>query len=146
MRFLLHILSIATLLLLNFQLLLAQERKYSSTSKKAIDRFEKAIAAFDARQDDEAEMYLQKAIDADPNFIEAYTVLGDMYSNKRKSEKAIENYKKALAIDPLFFPNNYNSLGEEQLKLSLYTEAKENFNKFLKTEIKNLQTKNTWCI
>ena len=124
-------------LILNFQVLFAQERKYSSTSKKAIDRFEKAIAAFDSRLDDEAEMYLLKAIDVDPNFIEAYTVLGDLYSNKRKSEKAIENYKKALAIDPAFFSNNYNSLGEEQLKLSQYAEAKNSFNKFLKTEIKS---------
>jgi len=128
-------------LILNFQVLFAQERKYSSTSKKAIDRFEKAIAAFDSRLDDEAEMYLLKAIDVDPNFIEAYTVLGDLYSNKRKSEKAIENYKKALAIDPAFFPNNYNSLGEEQLKLSQYAEAKNNFNKFLKTDIKSLPLK-----
>jgi len=128
-------------LLFSASLSFSQERKYSTTSKKAIKYFEKAIYALDNHNEDDAEKLILKSIKKDPNFIEAYTVLGDMYSNKRKSEMAIENYKKALAIDPSFFPNTLNSLGEEQLKLSKYTEAKENFRLFLKTDIKNAPLK-----
>lgn len=115
----------------------AQQRTYSTSSKKAIERFEKAITAFDERRDSDGEMYLKKALEADDQFIEAYTVLGDVYSNTNQPEKAIEQYQKALQINAAFFPNNYNSMGVELMKLGRYAEAKESFKKFLGYEIKS---------
>jgi len=125
------------ILFINCTFIFAQEKQYSTTSKKAIKNFEEAITSFDMRMDIEAEKYLKKAIDIDSNFIEAYTVLADMYSNNKRPKEAIKYYKKALEKNANFFPNNYNSLGEEQLKLGLYADAKESFSSFLKTNIKN---------
>lgn len=131
------IISFFALLLLIQTSVWAQQRNYSTSSKKAIERFEKAITAFDERRDTDGEMFLKKALEADDKFIEAYSVLGDMYSNTNQPEKAIEQYQKALEINAAFFPNNYNSLGVELMKLGRYNEAKESFKKFLGYEIKS---------
>ena len=66
--------------------LLAQkiEKKYSTSSNKAIKNFENAQVSFDARKDDEAIELLQKAIKIDPNFIEAHMFLAEVYGENKK--------------------------------------------------------------
>lgn len=115
----------------------AQTENLSTTSKKAKSHFEKAIEYLNQRKDDQGEKELKKAIESDDKFIEAWTVLADIYSTQKKSEKAIECYKKAIQINPDFFPNNFNSLGEELFVSGNYGEAKINFEKFLTYTTKN---------
>lgn len=48
---------------------------------------------------DEAMVHLQKAIEIHPNYKNAYLLLGNAYNYKKNYEKAVENYKKCLAIE-----------------------------------------------
>ncbi len=47
-----------------------------------------------------AENYLKKAIEENPRYIQAYTLLGNCQDCLDKKEDAIASYDKALQIDP----------------------------------------------
>jgi len=86
----------------------AAQAQYSTTNKKAIKLFELGMKAPDAERDREMPRpnfeagigYLCKALDKDPNFIEAHLMIGEFYENILQYDKAIEHYQKALAINP----------------------------------------------
>lgn len=48
---------------------------------------------------DEAMVHLNKAIEVHPKYKNAYLLLGNIYNYKKNYEKAIESYKKCLAIE-----------------------------------------------
>ena len=83
----------------------AAQAQYSTTNKKAIKLFELGMKAPDAERDREMPRpnfeagigYLCKALDKDPNFIEAHLMIGEFYENILQYDKAIEHYQKALA-------------------------------------------------
>jgi tetratricopeptide (TPR) repeat protein len=107
------------------------DKKYSSSSNKAIKNFENAQISFDARKDDEAVELLQKAIKIDANFIEARMFLAEVYGENKKYKEALEEAKTATSISPDFFKSAYYSMGFWALKLQLYDESEKNFNHFL---------------
>ncbi|MDA3781492.1 MAG: OmpA family protein, partial [Bacteroidales bacterium] len=74
---------------------------------------------------------MKKSIKIDKKFIEAYLVLADIYMDAGNTNKAIETYKKSIEIDPDFFPGIYYNLGDLNLRLALYSEAKNAFEKLL---------------
>ena len=47
-----------------------------------------------------AEKYLQKALEIDPKFAEAYYQLGWVYRERSQTEKAIESFKRSIALQP----------------------------------------------
>ena len=107
------------------------DKKYSSSSNKAIKNFENAQVSFDARKDDEAIELLQKSIKIDPNFIEAHMFLAEVFGENKKYKEALEEAKTATSISPDFFKSAYYSMGFWALKLQLYDESEKNFNHFL---------------
>lgn len=127
------LLSFLILLSLSDALVYAQkmDKKYSTTSDKAIKNLEKAQLSFEARKDDEAIEYLQKAIKADPNFIEAHMFLAEVYGENKKYEQALAEAKIATGISPDFYKTAYYSMGFWCLKLQLYDEAEQHFNYYL---------------
>ncbi|MGD0710867.1 MAG: OmpA family protein [Bacteroidales bacterium] len=98
--------------------------KYTTKSKKAINSYEEATRQFDIYNDKEALKDLDEAIKADDKFIEAYMLKGDIYANKKKYELSIENYKKAIQLDPYFFSNNYLNVALMELLAGKYQDAK----------------------
>lgn len=86
----------------------AAQAQYSTTNKKAIKLFEIGMKAPDTERDREMPRpnyeagigYLCKALEKDPNFVEAHLMIGEFYENILQYDKAIEHYKKALAINP----------------------------------------------
>ncbi len=48
---------------------------YTSTNKKAIKFYEEGKKNYEVRKDEEAEKLLNKAIQEDPNFVEAHSAL-----------------------------------------------------------------------
>lgn len=49
---------------------------------------------------DEGEFYINKAISLHPKAVDAYIALGNSYHHRNESDKAIEQYRKAYAIEP----------------------------------------------
>lgn len=107
------------------------QTQYSTTHKGAIKNYESATEYYDARNNEKAREELMKAIGKDANFIEAYILLANVYVDMRQYDSAIEEYKKALAINPNFFPNNYYTLANIEMNTGKYEDAKIHYQKFL---------------
>lgn len=115
--------------------------QYTSSNKKAIRYVEEGRKAFEMKRDAEAEKNFKKAIEEDPNFVEAALGLANLYQVTNRHEEAITFFKKAIAINPKFFPNAFYFLSASQLMLGQYDEAKTNLEAFLKIERINPNTK-----
>jgi outer membrane protein OmpA-like peptidoglycan-associated protein len=128
-----RLLPLIILMLAFFQSIQAQkiDNKYSSTSAKAIKLLEKAQLSFEARKDDDAIDLLQKAIKIDPNFIEAYMFLADIYGEHKKYKDALEASKAAILISADFYKSAYYKMGFWSIKLKQYEEAEKYFEHFL---------------
>lgn len=104
---------------------------YTSTNKKAIKYFKEAKKAISIGKNEDAEKNALKAIKEDPNFAEAYTLLGYVYIDAGKNDKAIEHLEKSVALAGHLFPTNYYQLGEIYFYTCRYDEALKHFTKFL---------------
>src|SRR5688572_29082585 len=110
---------------------------YSSKSKKAIKYYEEATKFYDIRDRENAKLSLIKSIEQDNLFVEAHMLLSYIYSDLKQAEKAVEEMKKALEINPTFFHGNYFTLAQLQIAVGSYKEAKENYVKFLQKPFEN---------
>ena len=57
----------------------------------------------------EAKVSLEKSINLDPNFFQAYYNLGIILKKLRKTEESIEVFKSGLNIKPNFIPLLWNN-------------------------------------
>jgi flagellar motor protein MotB len=96
---------------------------YSSSSRKAIKRFEEARRCYETRDDDCVEEALLKAIDADKQFIEAYQMLAQLCYEQGRLEDAIDYYAVSLEIDSLGNPEGYRLLAGLKLMTGDYEGA-----------------------
>lgn len=111
--------------------LLAQPGKYTTTNSKAIKHFESAMKHYQARENKDAEEDLLKALDKDPNFVEAYHLMANIYVEAKQFEKAAEQYEKSFVINPGFFPNSYYTVANIYFTIGKYAEAKKHYEKFI---------------
>ncbi|HAN18197.1 MAG: hypothetical protein A2X13_07560 [Bacteroidetes bacterium GWC2_33_15] len=107
------------------------QNKYSTTNKKAIKFYEDALMALNQYDFPKGTELLQKAIKSDESFIEPYIVLAEVNADNSKFDDAINYYKKAIEIDPEFFPGVYLSLAKLEMKQSEFEPAKDHIEKFL---------------
>ncbi|MEI6765453.1 MAG: OmpA family protein [Bacteroidota bacterium] len=111
--------------------LFAQEFFLTSKSKKAKKYFTSAMDYYVARDNQNCLAELGKALKADPYFIEAWMLTGDVNSDLKDFDKALEAYNKAIELDPDFFPRNFYNIGKIEFAMGLYNEAKEHYEKYL---------------
>jgi len=114
---------------------------YTSTNKKAIKFYEEGKKNYEVRKDEDAEKLLNKAIQEDPNFVEAHSALAYLLMEKRRTKEAIGHFQKAIDINPKFFPRNYFDLGLAQLLSADYDGAVKNLEAYLKFDRINPATK-----
>ena len=107
------------------------QRDYSTKSKKAIKHFEEALKYYSARNNTVALEYLDKALKADENFVEAHAVSGDCYTDLGELDNAISSYKKVIEIDPEFTTAINKQLADVLFKTGNYEEAIPNYETFL---------------
>lgn len=105
--------------------------QYTSTNKGAIRSYEEATQFYDTYNFDKARESLLKAISKDPAFIEAHILLANVYVDMRDYAAAVDEYRKAIAIHPDFFPNNYFTLANIELNIGRYQDAQTHYTKFL---------------
>lgn len=115
--------------------------QYTSTNKKAIKYIEEGRGLFEMKKDAQAEKLFKKALEEDKNFIEACLGLASLYQVTNRHEEAIQYLKRAIEINPKFFPNSFYLLSQSQMILGQYDEAKKNLETFLKFERINPNTK-----
>ncbi len=104
---------------------------YSTSSRKAIKRFEEARNYFEARDHAGAEKALLKAIKADKEFIEAYQMLAQVCYDQGRVEEAIHHFTISLEIDPEGNPDGYRLLAGLTMMEGDYSRTLELIERFL---------------
>ncbi|MFM2208105.1 MAG: hypothetical protein RL213_2080 [Bacteroidota bacterium] len=107
------------------------QKKYSTSDERAIRFFQSALSNYNARQDEKALSAIEEALQADPAFIEPMLLRANIYSDQRKTSKAIDSYRQAIAVNPDFFPNTFYSLGKLEFLTRQYDSAEVHLNRFL---------------
>jgi outer membrane protein OmpA-like peptidoglycan-associated protein/tetratricopeptide (TPR) repeat protein len=107
---------------------------YTSTNKKAIKYFEESKKMFQIRKDADAEKLIKKAIEEDPQFIEALSAYADFLMGNNRIKEAIPLYEKAISINPKIFIDNNFYLGGALLHEAQYEKAIPCFEKIIKTD------------
>jgi len=102
---------------------------YSSSNKKAIKSFEQAQLAIRARDFDNGILLLNKAVELDPNFIEAHQQLGGNYRMLGNRDKCMEHYAKIrdLANGNPKYNNPIFDLGIMYFEKAQYLDAESCF-------------------
>ncbi|HOE05522.1 MAG TPA: OmpA family protein [Bacteroidales bacterium] len=104
---------------------------YHTKSKKAIKQFEMAVELANNRNKKEAVELLNKAINTDPNFVEAYVLLAEIYMSRAQIEEALDCLDKVVSIDAYYDMAYYLRLAEYKYRAGRYTEAKENIDFYM---------------
>ncbi len=112
----------------------------SSNSKSALKNFKNANSYIDNHSLKLAIVELQEATENDPEFIEAYLLLADVYRAEFDYLDAKLAYKKVYQINPNYAPERYFYFADTELKSGDYLSAKEHFLKFL--SVANTSDKN----
>ncbi len=122
------------LLFLVFPLSAQQTHTKQQTSRKALKSFESAETAFRAGDYYKSIPFLQKSVEADPVFIEAWLMLGDAANELDSITLAVEAYEHAYDLSPDFFPGIGYVLSKAYVAKGLYDKASTVLEVFLKRQ------------
>ncbi len=109
----------------------------STKSKKAEKAYFMAMDYAEIYDMPNAYKQLEIAKKEDPGFVEAYTLEANLLMSERKWAQAIDQFKKAFAINPTFFPSSYYDCAMAELNLGRYADAKKDFQTYLDTHRPN---------
>ncbi len=104
--------------------------QYHTNNRRAIKHFQSAVESFDKFDNASAMESLDKALRADKNFMEAYMMRAQILKDQGENELAINDFEKALSIDPDAYPQGYMVLASVQYSIGRYKDAKSNVLKF----------------
>jgi outer membrane protein OmpA-like peptidoglycan-associated protein len=107
-----------------------QTSPLSTKSKKAAAMFSDAINYYDQKDFPKALRILDKAIQEDTYFTEAYILKGDILSEEQLPQQAIEQYKKGVAVNPDYSPALYFIIGNLELMTGRYEDARKDYVKY----------------
>jgi len=101
----------------------------AAAPKDAVKAYEKARNEWAENKPDKAQKDLQKAVQIDPQFAEAWYQLGKL-QEVQKSPDAANSFQKAVAADPKFAPP-YEHLVQSQVQAEKWQDVLDNTNKEL---------------
>jgi tetratricopeptide (TPR) repeat protein len=101
----------------------------AAAPKDAVKAFDKARSEWIENKFDKAEKDLQKAVQIDPQFAEAWYQLGKLQETQ-KSPDAANSFKKAIAADPKFVPP-YEHVVQSAAQANNWQEVLDDTNKEL---------------
>jgi outer membrane protein OmpA-like peptidoglycan-associated protein/tetratricopeptide (TPR) repeat protein len=120
-----------TMVLVVLTMAVQAQEEYTTNSKKAISKYEIAKRYYVMKSFDKASESLADAVRADPEFIEAWLLLGQVETDAGNLKQSVDAYRQAVEIDPLFFPKVLYFLGENEFALGMYSDARIHFELFL---------------
>ncbi|HNT70434.1 MAG TPA: hypothetical protein PKI83_02115, partial [Bacteroidales bacterium] len=95
----------------------------SSNNPKAIKYYNDGIKFYENYESLNALNKFKKATEIDPQFIEAYLLVAQIYSDLEIYDSSIVYYKKAIDIDKDFFPNAYMIIAKISYMIGKYSDA-----------------------
>ena len=110
----------------------AQEKPFTSTQNKKADKlFNQALENFTLQRLGEAILLCNKAIQLDPNYIDAHMLLADLYEKNEQQDKSQILYRNLVNINP-DFPLSYLGLASYLFENAKYDSAQINIKKFVR--------------
>jgi outer membrane protein OmpA-like peptidoglycan-associated protein/tetratricopeptide (TPR) repeat protein len=109
----------------------SQGRPYSTTNEQAIKYFAIANQDLDENLFDDAISNLQKSIEADSKFVEAYAVLGDIYRKTKQHALAVDQFLKVIDLNPYYNRSIYIKIGEDEISLAKYEAAQRHLEHYI---------------
>jgi len=109
----------------------AQNSDLSTDNKKAVKHYRNAEYSFNKSDLEASKESLNEAVRKDPEFIEAWLFLGDVYNEQNNYIEAINSYNHAIDINPHYFPYAYYIIGNLEFKLGNYKTALDYYNSYL---------------
>ncbi len=125
-----HCMITATVLLF-LSLLQVSGQNYGTGSRRAERQFEQARECLTRYDMACAEEALQKALRIDPEFIDAYRLLAQVYYDQGRLDQAIQVFGKILEIDPEGNPDAYRLLAGLTIRVGDYQRTLKLVEKFL---------------
>jgi len=104
----------------------------AAAPKDALKKFDKARSEAMSKNPDGAERDLEKAVQIDPKFAEAWYQLGKL-QQKMKPQEALASYQKAVAADPQFVPP-YEPIAELAATQKKWQEVADAADHYLKLD------------
>ena len=110
---------------------LAGQDHYTTKSKRAIGFYNNAGREYQLLNYSKAIELLREATRADNEFIEAWLLLAQVCTDAKFVEESIRAYKRAIDLDPGYFPPALYLLGQNEYLTGQYQSAKEHLKMFL---------------
>ena len=120
------------LLLFFFAFLLSPCLAQHRPGKKTIKLFEEAKTAYRAGNLLQAQAVLQKVLQRDTLFAEAWLLQGDVLATAKQPAKALGSYRKALALDSVSYPQAFYVVARLEFQCGDYPAALRDVRHFLK--------------
>lgn len=106
-------------------------QSFHTRSNRAMKYYDQGKKDYDLLYFDRAENNLLQSVSDDPGFYEAHLLLGQLYSDIAEWQKAVFHYRKAIAIDSLYFVPALYSLGRAEMRTGQYLRAKSHLEAYL---------------
>lgn len=113
-----------------------------TASRKALKRYEKAVALSRASQYPEALEAVESTLAVDSNFIDAGLLKGAIFYDLGRYADAVLAYEKALALNPAYQPDAWYQLAITTWKQENFSAAAGHFEQYLKL---STNPSNTWA-
>jgi len=104
------------ILFFSFELMTGQNISLSASNKKAAKNYKLAEDYYRKRDYNPTLEYLKIAVKKDNNFIEAWLLMGDVYTDLDRNKLAIDAFQNAIRIDSNFFPRAFYFIGNLAFK------------------------------
>ncbi|WP_291857478.1 OmpA family protein [Marinilabilia sp.] len=104
---------------------------YSVNNKRTVKFYEEGRNAYASGNIAEAEELLFKALDREPEFIEAMLLLGDLYHSQRQWNKELAILNRALKVDSTFFVPTFYNAGMAAYNAKKYEASLQLFKSYL---------------
>ncbi len=121
-------------------------QKLSTKSKKAVALYKEAGNFFSMDQFERAKQPLNEAINKDPDFLEAYLLLSEVYYEQKDFQNQANILETVINKDSTFYVFSYYSLGVANFNLDRFDEALKWFRKYYDktSSIKSKQKVDRW--
>jgi outer membrane protein OmpA-like peptidoglycan-associated protein len=114
-----------------FNLAAQPPKEYSIRDKKAIKRYEEALARYQEFQLEEARLILLELTQKHKDFIESFFMLAQIYDDQGKTHEAIEPLEHAMNLNPNYYPAGWMMLAECYLYKGDYKNAERAITPFI---------------
>lgn len=112
-------------------LAVAGQADFSSERPQARRAMARAVEAFQAGNHDLALEQVRRALDRDPDFLEAHLLRAEIHSGAGHHMESIPAYREVIRIDPSAYPQARYFLGYSLMRTGQFAEAAGFFNTFL---------------